>query len=70
MIQPGSLQLERHLLELVEHMLVLKNGFKTLFVNDINKDCIKTLLFNNPELKSSSIYQCSILDLNGKKNQE
>lgn len=49
------------------HVGFKEAGFKTLFVNDINKDCIKTLLFNNPELKSSSIYQCSILDLNGKK---
>lgn len=49
------------------HIGFKQAGFKTLFVNDINKDCIETLLYNNPELKSSVSYNCSILDLKGKK---
>ncbi len=49
------------------HVGFKEAGFKTLFVNDINKDCIKTLLHNNPELQSSVTYQSSILDLEGKK---
>ena len=68
MIQPGQFTVgETFVGAGGTHVGFKEAGFKTLFVNDINKDCIKTLLFNNPELKSSSIYQCSILDLNGKK---
>ena len=48
------------------HLGFKKVGFETLFVNDINKDCITTLLYNNPELKKSKVYDCSILDLDGK----
>lgn len=31
------------------------NGFKSVYVNDINDDCIKTLLVNNPEIKDQAI---------------
>ena len=49
------------------HVGFKEAGFKTLFVNDINKDCLKTLIYNNPELKESKVYDCSILDLDGDK---
>ena len=49
------------------HIGFKRAGFKTLFVNDINNDCLKTLIYNNPELKSSKIYDCSVLELDGQK---
>lgn len=49
------------------HVGFKQAGFKTLFVNDINEDCLKTLVFNNPELSNAKVYDCSILDLDGDK---
>lgn len=36
------------------HIGFKKNGFKSVYVNDINADCIKTLLFNSPEIKKTA----------------
>lgn len=30
--------------------------FKSVYVNDINKDCLKTLLYNNPNLQDENVY--------------
>ena len=49
------------------HLGFKKAGFKTVFINDINKNCIKTILHNNKELKESKVYLDSILNLCGKK---
>lgn len=37
------------------HLGFKKNGFKSVFVNDIDENCIKTLLYNNPEIKESAV---------------
>jgi DNA (cytosine-5)-methyltransferase 1 len=37
------------------HLGFVQNGFKSIFVNDISENCLKTLTFNNPELKSKCI---------------
>lgn len=37
------------------HLGFKQNGFKSIFVNDISKDCISTLLLNNPEIKETAI---------------
>lgn len=37
------------------HLGFKQNGFKSVFVNDISKDCIDTLLYNNPEIKKTAI---------------
>lgn len=37
------------------HLGFKKNGFKSVFVNDISKECIETLLYNNPEIKSTAV---------------
>lgn len=40
------------------------NGFESVYVNDYNLDCIKTLLANNPEIKKTAyIDHKSILDI-------
>ena len=36
------------------HLGFKNNGFKSVFVNDIDKFCIETLLFNNPEIKTNA----------------
>lgn len=39
-------------------------GFKSVYVNDDNKDCIDTLLLNNPEIKETAFVDCqSIIDI-------
>ncbi len=46
------------------HLGFKQNNFKSVYVNDINSDCIKTLLFNNPELKTTAyIDEKSIIDI-------
>ncbi len=37
------------------HLGFKNNGFKSVFVNDIDENCIKTLLFNNPEIKETAV---------------
>ncbi|MBR0518523.1 DNA cytosine methyltransferase [bacterium] len=37
------------------HLGFKNNGFKSIFVNDIDENCIKTLLFNNPEIKQTAL---------------
>jgi len=37
------------------HLGFKKNGFKSVFVNDIEENCIKTLLYNNPEIENTAI---------------
>lgn len=50
------------------HIGFKKAGFKSVFVNDISKNCLKTLLFNNPEIKKTAIISCEdITKLDGNK---
>ena len=46
------------------HIGFKNNGFKSVYVNDINKDCITTLLHNNPEIRESAYVDTkSIIDI-------
>lgn len=46
------------------HIGFKQNGFKSVYVNDDNKDCIDTLLLNNPEIKQTAFVDCrSVLDI-------
>ncbi|MGB1206402.1 MAG: DNA cytosine methyltransferase [Chitinophagales bacterium] len=46
------------------HIGFKQKGFKTLYVNDINKDCLDTLLLNNPEIKENAhIDHRNIIDI-------
>ena len=46
------------------HIGFKKNGFKSVYVNDYNLDCLKTLLVNNPEIKNTAyIDYKSIIDI-------
>ena len=36
------------------HIGFKKNNFKSVYVNDNNIDCIKTLLLNNPEIEQTA----------------
>ncbi len=36
------------------HLGFKNNNFKSIFVNDIDPDCIKTLLYNNPEIEKTA----------------
>lgn len=46
------------------HIGFKQNGFKSVYVNDDNKDCIATLLLNNPEIKKTAFVDCrSVLDI-------
>lgn len=47
------------------HLGFKKCGFTSRYVNDISENCIKTLLYNNPEIKDSAFVDLkSILDIN------
>lgn len=49
------------------HLGFKKNGFTSVFINDIDENCLKTITFNNPEIKKTAyISNESIVDLNGK----
>lgn len=49
------------------HIGFKKNGFRSVYVNDINSDCIETLLYNNPEIKETAfVDNGSILDIDTK----
>lgn len=46
------------------HIGFKQNNFKSIYINDVNSDCIKTLLLNNPELKETAyIDEKSIIDV-------
>lgn len=46
------------------HIGFKQNGFKSVYVNDNNKDCIATLIHNNPEIKHEAYVDCnSIIDI-------
>lgn len=46
------------------HIGFKNKGFKSVYVNDNNVDCIKTLLRNNPEIKNTAIVDLkSIIDI-------
>lgn len=46
------------------HIGFKQQGFKSVYVNDDNKDCIETLLLNNPEIKETAFVDCkSVLDV-------
>lgn len=50
------------------HIGFKKNGFKSVYVNDNNIDCINTLLENNPELRETAVIDTkSIIDINSDK---
>lgn len=47
------------------HIGFKKNNFKSVYVNDNNIDCIKTLLLNNPEIEQTAfVDHNSIIDIN------
>lgn len=37
------------------HLGFKNNGFKSVFVNDLEQECMNTLLYNNPEIKESAV---------------
>ena len=46
------------------HIGFKDNGFKSVYVNDINADCINTLLYNNPEIKKTAFIEtASIINI-------
>lgn len=46
------------------HIGFKQQGFTSIYVNDNNKDCMDTLLLNNPEIKKTAFIDvCSILDI-------
>lgn len=48
------------------HLGFKQNGFESVFVNDISKLCMKTLLHNNPEIKKTAVISIEdITKLNG-----
>ena len=50
------------------HIGFMKNGFKSIYINDNNNDCIKTLLHNNPKLKETAyVDNRSIIDIDEKE---
>jgi DNA (cytosine-5)-methyltransferase 1 len=49
------------------HIGFKKNGFKSVYVNDYDSNCLQTLLINNPEIKHSAyIDNKSIIDIDVK----
>lgn len=45
------------------HLGFLSNGFKSVYVNDIDDEMLKTLTFNNPELQNTIVDNSSITDI-------
>ena len=46
------------------HIGFKKNGFISKYVNDFNNECLRTLLFNNPEIEQTAfVDNSSILDI-------
>lgn len=47
------------------HLGFINNGFKTKYVNDFDENCLKTLVYNNPEIEKEAIIDSSsIVDIN------
>lgn len=48
------------------HLGFMKENFRTVYVNDISNDCLKTLDYNNPNLKleNAVLDNTSIMDIN------
>lgn len=47
------------------HLGFINNGFKSKYVNDFDENCLKTLVYNNPELgKEAVVDNRSIVDIN------
>ncbi len=48
------------------HLGFKQEDFKSVYVNDISPDCIKTLVYNNPELNQENTFvdNSSIIDIN------
>ena len=50
------------------HLGFKQNGFESVFVNDISKLCIQTLLHNNPEIEKTAVVSVEdITKLDGNK---
>ncbi|WP_373242710.1 DNA cytosine methyltransferase [Megamonas funiformis] len=51
------------------HIGFIQENFKTIYVNDFVEDCLKTLVYNNPNLIEEKAYidNRSILDIDAKK---
>lgn len=48
------------------HIGFKNNGFRSVFVNDIDKNCLDTLLFNNPEIAETAVISNQdMTELNG-----
>ena len=46
------------------HLGFINNGFKSKYVNDFDDNCLKTLVYNNPELKKEAVVDnSSIVDI-------
>lgn len=47
------------------HLGFINNGFKSKYVNDFDENCLKTLVYNNPELEKEAVVDnSSIVDIN------
>ena len=50
------------------HLGFINNGFKTKYVNDFDDNCLKTLVYNNPEIEKGAIIDnSSIMDIDPSK---
>lgn len=51
------------------HIGFIQENFKTIYVNDFVEDCLKTLVYNNPNLIEEKAYidNRSILDIDAKE---
>ena len=50
------------------HLGFINNGFKTKYVNDFDDNCLKTLVYNNPEIEKEAIIDnSSIMDIDPSK---
>lgn len=54
------------------HIGFMQENFRTVYVNDFIDDCLKTLVYNNPNLKEEGAYidNTSIIDINPKELRE
>lgn len=48
------------------HLGFMQENFRTVYVNDFIDDCLKTLVYNNPNLKEEGAYidNTSIIEIN------
>ena len=50
------------------HLGFINNGFKTKYVNDFDDNCLRTLVYNNPEIEKEAIIDnSSIMDIDPSK---